>query len=368
MNDELVNSTILFSSNHEKDSYNERMMELLDTREVCFKSIFICSHPDKEDFRQYFDRIPNILRLKIGAKVIITKNMQLKDQGINIVNGDSGRIINFFTGSVIVKLDRFPELQGIEFEYATWEAYDPQFPGTGVVVAKMMQLPLILGWAVTIHKSQGLTLDSVCISFETIFLPGQAYVALSRARTLKGVFVHNFSPFKITACSEVSKFYKRILPEIQRPSAISSVARKQVYRGHGNATIDISKYEIASVINTLITTIQSAKSELSDNQIRDFLEDLDEQFWRVTLEVKPLREIGKRKTPHVAKPSVAHNFRNTARAPLSNIGVESFLSVAKNIPAPRVVDKTIPKIEHEKTQNKGRPKFSSKNRILITGR
>ena len=68
----------------------------------------------------------------------------------------------------------------------------------------------MLAYAVSIHKSQGMTFDKVFVDFKRIFTFGQAYVALSRVKTLKGLFIDNFNPNKIKANPEVISFYKEI--------------------------------------------------------------------------------------------------------------------------------------------------------------
>jgi len=71
----------------------------------------------------------------------------------------------------------------------------------------MVQVPLILSWAITIHKSQGLTLDKISCDLSNIFSAGQAYVALSRARSLDSVFISSIDFRKIIAHQDAIRFY-----------------------------------------------------------------------------------------------------------------------------------------------------------------
>jgi ATP-dependent DNA helicase PIF1 len=71
-----------------------------------------------------------------------------------------------------------------------------------------MQIPLILAWAITIHKSQGLTLDKISCDLSDVFAEGQAYVALSRAVSLEGVFINSINFDRIRANADAIRFYK----------------------------------------------------------------------------------------------------------------------------------------------------------------
>lgn len=77
-------------------------------------------------------------------------------------------------------------------------------------MSSVKQIPLMLAWAISIHKSQGQSLNAVCVNLENIFADGQAYVALSRATSLKGLQVLNFSPKKVHANPDVLRFYNDI--------------------------------------------------------------------------------------------------------------------------------------------------------------
>lgn len=126
-----------------------------------------------------------ILLLKEGAKVILIRN----DADRRWVNGTLARISRLEDDRVFVEI----EGEEHEVEPATWEAmrYDYDVKEDRIVeqvVGTFRQLPLRLAWALTIHKSQGMTLDRVYIDLRRgTFAHGQAYVALSRCRTLEGL-------------------------------------------------------------------------------------------------------------------------------------------------------------------------------------
>jgi ATP-dependent exoDNAse (exonuclease V) alpha subunit len=122
---------------------------------------------------------PKVLRLKQGAKVMFTVNRP--DDGF--VNGQTGEVVSIGITSVVVCTE------GRELEVSPYRwRYDSNDPGT----AWFEQLPLRLANALTIHKAQGLTLDTAFIDIRAAREPGQAYVALSRVRTLAGLHLKDW--------------------------------------------------------------------------------------------------------------------------------------------------------------------------------
>lgn len=121
---------------------------------------------------------PEILTLKVGAEVMFVKNHR---EG-NYVNGTRGVVIDFDTEDenypIVKTFDNRTIIAGPE----KWEYEENER-----VRATITQIPLRLAWAITIHKSQGLTLDTAEIDLSDAFEPGMGYVALSRVRTLNGL-------------------------------------------------------------------------------------------------------------------------------------------------------------------------------------
>ncbi|OHA58588.1 MAG: hypothetical protein A2571_02350 [Candidatus Vogelbacteria bacterium RIFOXYD1_FULL_44_32] len=125
---------------------------------------------------------PERLALKPDAKIIFVRN----NFEAGFVNGTLGVVIGFDrTGWPIVRLANNKK---IVVSPETWRVEDE-----GKVKAEVNQLPLRLAWAITIHKSQGMSLDAVEIDLSKAFVPGMGYVALSRARRLEGLNLLGFN-------------------------------------------------------------------------------------------------------------------------------------------------------------------------------
>jgi len=116
---------------------------------------------------------PRVLQLKPGAAVMFTAN----DAEQGFYNGQVGRVVEFRGGDIVV------ESRGNKFSVPRRKWF---FESLGVTV---QQYPLRLAYAMTIHRAQGLTLDAARIDIRAAREPGQAYVALSRVRTLDGIYL-----------------------------------------------------------------------------------------------------------------------------------------------------------------------------------
>jgi hypothetical protein len=118
---------------------------------------------------------PEVLKLKVGARVMFVKN----NYELGYANGTLGEVSSCSRDSIVVKTAKG---KTINVPLANWRIEED-----GKVKAELAQYPLRLAWAITVHKSQGLSLDSAEIDLSQAFESGMGYVALSRVRTLDGL-------------------------------------------------------------------------------------------------------------------------------------------------------------------------------------
>jgi ATP-dependent exoDNAse (exonuclease V) alpha subunit len=126
---------------------------------------------------------PEELKLKAGAKVIFTKN----DLEGRYFNGTTGEVAGFnkLSGNPLVLMRDGSQLEVESVEWAVMDGHKK--------LAHIEQVPLRLAWAITVHKSQGMSLDAAHIDLSQAFEYGQGYVALSRVRTLGGLYLAGFN-------------------------------------------------------------------------------------------------------------------------------------------------------------------------------
>jgi ATP-dependent DNA helicase PIF1 len=195
----------LATINESVNSVNRHRMSRLETKPKTFNAIF--SAADEKAFGRTLPAEP-VLELKIGAQVMFIKNddsSTVKNpNGTGVlkrwVNGTIGTVVDLpSSGGVVVEVDG----ETFDVGRSTWEKVryeiDEQFDEAlgrvkevlvAVPLAEFQQIPLRLAWAVTVHKSQGQTYDEVVIDMgRGAFSPGQTYVALSRVRSLEGLYL-----------------------------------------------------------------------------------------------------------------------------------------------------------------------------------
>ncbi len=186
--------TQLFSHNVDVDRINDLELAKLAsvTREF---SMTKAGTPVVADQLQRGCLSPELLSLKVGCRVMFTKN----DPSLRYVNGTLGTVVGFAneTGYPIIKTHTN---RIVTAEPAEWSIEDG-----GGVIGRITQIPLRLAWALTVHKSQGMSLDAAHMDLSRVFEYGQGYVALSRVRTLAGVFLAGINDRALRVHPEISE-------------------------------------------------------------------------------------------------------------------------------------------------------------------
>ena len=176
-----------------------------DDDETEKKNLFALLLKSNEHLKKDYDFLANTilaekcLKLKLGTHVMCIANINLNGE-LQIANGSQGIVVSFNEKNLpYVKFNNIEE--PILLDYYIWKSEFNKRVG-------LMQLPLIYSWAITIHKSQGLTLDYAIIDIgSNIFADGQTYVALSRIRCLEGLYLTSFDCSKIKCNPLVKAFY-----------------------------------------------------------------------------------------------------------------------------------------------------------------
>jgi len=261
--DDGIKATRLFPKRFSCDNLNHEELEKLDGLSIEYECVDRAQTPQYREMLEKNSRYPSTLKLRHGAQVMLLKN---KDPERQLVNGSRGVVVGFrdceFTiqENLMVAYERAKKYgylgkKGLEQLFSSFESPpcdkdesfgdndeyeeildEDRYPivlfGDGEVdivhqerqsitvggneVACRVQIPLQLAWAVSVHKSQGLTLDRIDVSLEDAFEHGQTYVALSRVRGLDGLLLRDFNQHRMTAHPKVLNYYENIDPECHK--------------------------------------------------------------------------------------------------------------------------------------------------------
>lgn len=170
----------LMTHNRQVDNVNETELEKLDSEPYTFVAAVTGTFPEESY------PTADSLTLKKGAQVMFIKN----DPERRFINGTLGEVKSIDKNSIAVRLAESGMI--IDVEPMEWQNIRYQFDEeskeiSSKQIGRFKQYPLKAAWAITVHKSQGLTFDKAIIDVHAAFSPGQAYVALSRCRTLDGL-------------------------------------------------------------------------------------------------------------------------------------------------------------------------------------
>lgn len=214
----------LTTHNRTADEYNDSEMKTLATKPFTYRAEIEGTFPEMSYPTAEY------LTLKVGAQVMFVKN----DTDGKFFNGKIGRVVELDDEMVRVLCtgEETPvDVVPLEWENSRYSIDEKTREIKTEVMGVFRQYPLRLAWAITIHKSQGLTFDRAIIDAGRSFAPGQVYVALSRCRSLQGVVIASkITPSAIISDETVERYIDRQEIEAERSIAQLPDLKRDYYR------------------------------------------------------------------------------------------------------------------------------------------
>ena len=193
-------SVTLTSFNYMAEKINDEKLNAIKEEEFCYQAEI------HDDFKKNDAPVPESLRLKVGAQVIFCRNYPQA----GYMNGTIGKVSKLDEEHIFVTLENGAKINVSRVDWVNLQSkYNSQtHKMESEVVGSFTQFPLKLAWAITIHKSQGMTFDKMHFDLSRgTFQAGQAYVAISRLRSLNGLTLSNpIRPHHVTQNQEVRVF------------------------------------------------------------------------------------------------------------------------------------------------------------------
>jgi nucleoside-triphosphatase THEP1 len=200
-----VEPTRLFTHNIDVDTINDIELKKVSGYETVYEMVSHGKKPLVESLKKSC-LAPELLRLKKGARVMCVKN----NYELGYVNGTLGVVVScgFGVDPMIrtAATPDYPEGRLIAIPRESWAIVEDD----GKIIAEISQYPLRLAWAITVHKSQGMSLDAVEVDLSKAFEPGMGYVALSRVRTLAGLKILGINENALKVHPEVLEFDRHL--------------------------------------------------------------------------------------------------------------------------------------------------------------
>lgn len=188
----------LFPRRDQSEIFNQRELAEIHQPEVHIDSIYLGL--DKQiEFLKKTSPVPPRLTLKVGCQVMFIQN----DPQKRWVNGTRGTVVEITADKITVEKKNFRHVTADKAQFSMLDA-------EGKVVASVINFPLVLAYATTIHKSQGATLDDLWVDLSNLWEPGQAYVALSRLSRAHGLKLLGWNSRSFLIDPQVVHFYNNL--------------------------------------------------------------------------------------------------------------------------------------------------------------
>ena len=314
--DNKIRPTLLFPRRAEVDMINDTNLKALQGRKYTYKARIVHDGKAPAEFTETDEGFQKALALfdsgasyskelvlMLDAQVMLIANTNPNE---GLVNGSRGVVTGFCS---------YSELPIVEFVNGAKKTIGPHtWPIEDYEFVSRSQIPLQLAFAVTTHKSQGSTLDSALVDIGSgIFEYGQAYVALSRVRSLEALYVHDFDKTAFRAHPKVKEFYTKLVTKTDCEDVLSGLrADKELVLDSKPILAEPSR-PIAAINVIKLETLES------DNWLYNSVP----AGWKSTLEPcqEKLLELSTLLSKKVFLPSKEHIWRALELTPLESIKV-----------------------------------------------
>ncbi len=256
--------TKLYTHNINVDSFNYQKLQAIksDERE------YLMASRGKVPLIDSLKRgclVSERLVLKKGALVMFVKNNPVA----GYINGTVGEVVDFEEGYPVVATKNGERFIASPQSWSIEEG--------DKVLAEISQVPLKLAWAVTIHKSQGMTLDKAVIDLSNSFIEGQGYVALSRVKTLDGLFLKGFNKMAVSVHDEILDLDKKLKEDSsQNKIKINKMSAEEFQSQHQDffEKVGAKKYKVKDEVGEKLSTYEITHKMIKEGKT---LEEMAEE-------------------------------------------------------------------------------------------
>ena len=278
----------LYTHNENVDLINRKAFDALDGDVRVYAMVTKGKGPILESLKNNC-LADEILELKIGAKVICIKN----DMERKYVNGSMGIIVDF-------EQDNTPVVELASGKRVSIKADTWRIEEDGKVRAEISQLPIKLAWAITVHKSQGMTLDRAEIDLSRAFASGQGYVALSRLKSLEGLHLVGFNPQALQISEEVREMdYTFRSKSEQAEIAIDKYTKEQLQELHdtfltqsGGTLVELSEEDAEDIQDKPLSHVVTQEMLKLGKTLKEIAKERDISEDTVIGHIEKLAEMG----------------------------------------------------------------------------
>ncbi|MBK9255252.1 MAG: helix-turn-helix domain-containing protein [Saprospiraceae bacterium] len=225
----------LTTHNHKADDINSRSLENLKDKKYSYTAEI------EGDFPEKMYPIEEVLHLKVGAQVMFIKNDLSQEK--RYYNGKMGIVKSLSKDEIIVQFadeNDTIEVEKYEWNNIRYHINENTREVEEEVIGTFVHYPLKLAWAITVHKSQGLTFEKAVLDVADVFQPGQAYVALSRLKSLDGLILIDMLKMRgIQNAQEVMSYAKNEADETTIATTLESATKTFIYQ-YLNSSFDFS--------------------------------------------------------------------------------------------------------------------------------